>query len=100
MESIGKSTEFTIDTKTVEHISYVDGKCLNREAIECVVDSCQCFPNKSSFMFNYVDEYPDPEREYGCQMRFMDLQTKDIIMAYMSIKINGTGNRGSVTIHK
>lgn len=91
-KSIGNSAEFTIDTKTVEHLTYVEGKCINSKAQECVFDNCQCFPIKNSFMFYYKDNFPDPERVFGCQMRFINLQTNEILNAYISVKINGTGN--------
>lgn len=90
-QSIGHSAEFIIDGQTVEHILVHNNKCFNSKNEECTTDNCQCFPSDNVYIHKYKDINQHAEKVIGCQMRFVDNKSGDVIKAALSIWINETG---------
>lgn len=88
-QSVETGAEFLVNRQTVEHISFHDNICYNSKRKECTTDNCLCFPNSNAYIYYY--EESTAELIIGCQMRFTDNETSNIIKVLTSVRINGSG---------
>lgn len=91
-QSVGNGAEFKVNGQSKEHISFRNNICYNSKKTECTTDHCLCLPNDNVYIYYYENKEPTAELITGCQMRFIDNETSQIIKVVTSLRINGSGN--------
>lgn len=82
--------EFIVDSSSRENIAIVNDVCINKEQKQCVAHYCGCNPFLNEYRLNLTMSALNAGQVFGCQLRFLTEDTRDIIKILTTRRFDGT----------